>query len=132
MIRELYGFCKELITDRNNITGNQDGFSSRAPIRKDFIDTFTFWAMDDREDSIPKAHARTYEWILMDPEHHSSHQNKDNYRQERYQLQAYLLKIFSELGLSQTTKKYPFHFQVNDKDPTAHLQRWFESGKGIL
>lgn len=67
----------------------------------------------------------------MDPEHCSNGQSKDTYRQERRKLQSYLLQAFSELGLSQT-KKYPFYFQVSDADPTAHLQRWFESGNGIL
>ena len=131
MLRELHGLCTKIVADSTIARQNEETLSPDRTSRDAFINTFTFWGMDDREESISKAHARTCEWIIMDPEDYSNNENQDSYHQERLQLHRDLLKTFSELGLS-PTKKYPFHFQVSEKHPTAHLQRWFASGKGVL
>lgn len=47
MLRELHGYYKELVADKTDIIGSQDNFSSKAKIRAAFINTFTFWGMDD-------------------------------------------------------------------------------------
>lgn len=132
MLCELQGLCQQLLVKKNDITRDQGQVPAKAVDRRTFIQSFAFWGMDDRADSIPQAHMRTYEWIIMDSDYCSNDKAIATYHQERQKLHSYLLDVFSELGLRDTTKKYPFHLQVGDQNPTAHLQRWLESGKGIL
>ena len=45
--------------------------------------------MDDREESIPKAYNRTYQWLLSDAEQSmAASDTTGSYRQERYGLSA--------------------------------------------
>lgn len=109
--------------------------SSNASINKDdFLQTFKFREMNDREESIPKAHRNTYEWILNDSKSHLDDADAASIRccSEREKLKKELEATLASMGISVTKNADILAFQDVGNFSTAPLQEWLKAGEGIL
>ena len=108
--------------------------SSLAPPSHDeFLETFKFREMTDREESIPKALTKTYEWILEGPDDpHDLQDRSSQPHTEREKLQTELQAKLNELGIDIKTSSQLLDFKDVAEFPTASFQKWLAVGGGIL
>ena len=134
-IRELRNMSTQLIDLAHaKITATSTVQStSKRPNPEEFLQSLEFRTMDDREESISKAHARTYQWLLMDPDRSNSHSVPSwSYNEERSQLKAALLESLRGMGVKADTEDDPVGLRKDDQCPSKHLQQWLETGEGVF
>ena len=104
-------------------------------IKEEFRDTFAFREINDREDNIATAHARTYEWLLQDLDSVQQRQTLGDasmVQSDRKSIQNAINATLDSIGFD--TRKSEGLLTIRDSDdyPTASLQEWLRNEGGIL
>ena len=131
-LKRLSDLCQDLLSGTQS-SSERPAFSTPSISHDQFLHTFRFREMDDREDSIPEAHAKTFEWILE----HTSPQTEDEGSQrtkttERKKLQRELETTLNGLDIDILNNPELLSFKHLEQSPTAHLQEWLAAGAGVL
>ena len=130
---ELQKMLRQLLScfPTDNVTTTRPPLA--APSNDEFLQTFVFRHMDDREASIAQAHARTYEWIF-EQESDSIHGDRAQSAKcsPRAQAKRELRNSLAELGIDTNDLEKIMNFHAVGEFPTASFQKWLESGDGIL
>lgn len=125
--QDLCSLCRRLLSSLPTPDALAHESKAYTCTQEDFLKTFTFREMDDRETSIPRAHAKTYEWIFEVPGAQLDHSSSKR-REAKQEVEATL----AEMGVGLNRRKELLKHEDVIEHPTAPLQEWFIAGKGIL
>lgn len=130
---ELQKLCGELLSSVRSPNPQPLSSSLTSPSHEEFLQTFVFREMNEREESIPEALSKTYEWIL---EGQALQDVSPNYSHppatEREKLQKELSEDLVDLGVNPAQNSELLAFKDTNEFPTAPLQKWLATGKDIL
>ena len=147
-ILNIQATSSDLLAEVNNLRKLRDGYSdlahaegqwtnavtskSTAADPEEFLQCLDFRSMDDRKDAIPEAHARTYQWLLLNAGKHHTSERSWSYSEERTRLETDLVRALHEIGIDVDIEEDPLNLRTLDRCPDEHLQHWLESEDGIF
>ena len=123
---------KELLAKMHELKQTRDQLLDDHPAHEDFLDTLRFRHMDDREDAISEAHARTYRWLLSDFSSEPELGKETSYEAVRSKVRTHIIETFSQLGVNVNTQENPIGLNVHDRCPIGHLHDWLKSEDRIF
>ena len=136
--KELLTEMQELRQLRDQIldlvkTGPAEGnLDNDYPKPDDFLESLRFRHMDDREDAIPDAHARTYRWLLSDSNPKPELGEESNYEAVRSKVRTHITETFSQLGINVNKQGDPIGLNAHDRGPSGNLHDWLKSEDRIF
>ncbi|KAB8338882.1 hypothetical protein FH972_021826 [Carpinus fangiana] len=104
-----------------------------AVTRTAFLETLEFRGMDEREEIISDAHARTFDWLLLDSmQEFTAGESPTTSIDERQDLKSVIREKLMTVGVTQKDIDSVMPSDVHEQCPGASLQKWLSSGSGIF
>lgn len=132
-LEQLQKLRQKLMSSSTTSDGTVHVLTDITVKREEFLQTFVFREMNDREEYIPRAHFRTYEWIFEEPQvQQDDNQTSNPDYSERENLRRESEALLASLGVDLTKNSDILAFRDSANYPTAPLQQWLKAGEGVL
>lgn len=88
--------------------------------------------MEEREEIIPDAHVRTFEWLLLDDEVSNAEENITQFQQERHSLRSGIKDKLRSVGVKDVQIQSLFSKEDDDAVLGSSLLQWLRTEGGLL